>query len=367
MVSISPNLLTNSRNRPFLRDAKTYAIRQLKGIVAHWTANTRKGADAKANRNYFNTTDRFASAHYIVDDKSIVQCIPDNEVAYHVGAIRYKPDGDRIIGASNLTPNYFLVGFEMCVNEDGNWNKTYQNAVELAAHLLRKYRFTTFDLYRHFDITGKDCPKMMLTDSVWDKFKNDIAQAMGDDPALPLAQGRVTSSELNVRSGPGTSNAVLRKLKKDDAVNVFEENDGWLRIGNRQWVSKTYVEQTFQTILGRIKEATGANVRSGPGTSFPVVDALPNGAIIDLLNQNGNWFEIADKHWLHNSLVDILRLRSGEVIGTDSLNVRAGADTSYPIVRRLKRGSRVQIFDQQDQWLRIGNSEWVFSSFVQIR
>lgn len=115
-------MLTNKTNRPFLRDQNECAIRQLKGIVAHWTANTKKGADARANRNYFNGSAMYASAHYIVDDGEIIQCIPDNEVGYHVGANSYKPDGERIMEKSGLSPNYFLIGFEMCVNDDGDWN-----------------------------------------------------------------------------------------------------------------------------------------------------------------------------------------------------------------------------------------------------
>ena len=94
-----------------------------------------------ANSNYFNTTPRKASAHYIVDDHSIVQCMPDNEVAYHVGAKKYKPIGDQI-REGKLSPNFFLVGFEMCVNMDGDWDKTYQHSVELAQYLLNKYSFT---------------------------------------------------------------------------------------------------------------------------------------------------------------------------------------------------------------------------------
>ncbi|MEL6866296.1 MAG: N-acetylmuramoyl-L-alanine amidase, partial [Bacteroidota bacterium] len=85
MLPITKQFLTHRRTRPALRNRSWYTIRQLKGIVAHWTANRSRGADAMANRNYFNTTDRYASAHYIIDDHSIIQCLPDHEVAYHVG------------------------------------------------------------------------------------------------------------------------------------------------------------------------------------------------------------------------------------------------------------------------------------------
>jgi len=96
MIPITQKFLTN-HNRPARRNASFYSIRTLKGIIAHWTANPHKGANAIANRNYFNTATRRASAHYIVDDHSIIQCMPDHEVAFHVGAKKYKPIGEGMI------------------------------------------------------------------------------------------------------------------------------------------------------------------------------------------------------------------------------------------------------------------------------
>lgn len=160
-------ILTNT-NRP-----KDKLIK-IKGVVMHWTANTGRGADAVANRNYFNTTDRACSAHYIVDDHQIIQCIPDQEVAYHVGSALYTSIGEHL-REKPYTPNYFLLGIEMCVNCDGKWADTYYNAVELAALLLKKYKLGINSLYRHFDITGKDCPRMMVNDKEWNKFKTAVA------------------------------------------------------------------------------------------------------------------------------------------------------------------------------------------------
>lgn len=170
MLAITEMLLSN-HNRPRKK------MVQLKGIVVHWTSNTNRGADAVANRNYFNTTHHAASAHYIVDDKRIIRCIPDDEIAYHVGAGRYTSLGNSMRSGKH-SPNFFLIGIEMCVNNDGDWRKTYQATVELAAYLLRKHNLTADSLYRHFDITGKECPKMMLEEKAWNAFKVKITNEM---------------------------------------------------------------------------------------------------------------------------------------------------------------------------------------------
>lgn len=171
-IRVREMLLTN-HNRPGKK------IIKLKGIVIHWTANTRKGANAVANRNYFNNTKNSVSAHYIVDDKNIIRCIPDDEIAYHVGAKKYAAAGLKI-KEGNYSPNYFLIGIEMCVNSDGDWNTTYQNTIELAAYLLKKYNLNTDNMYRHYDITGKNCPKMMLDQRNWKAFKDKVLKKMDD-------------------------------------------------------------------------------------------------------------------------------------------------------------------------------------------
>ena len=167
MVNIVEMLLTN-HNRPKKKLIK------LKGLVIHYTANTNKGANAVANRNYFNNTTNSCSAHYIIDDKQIIRCVPDSEVAYHCGANKYTTLGTSLREGTAYSPNFFTVGVEMCVNSDGDWNKTYQNTVEFVAKFLKEHGLTIDNLLRHYDITGKNCPAMMIDEKEWRKFKQAV-------------------------------------------------------------------------------------------------------------------------------------------------------------------------------------------------
>ncbi|MBY0053041.1 N-acetylmuramoyl-L-alanine amidase [Brevibacillus agri] len=169
-------LLTNKNARPGTKITP-------RGLVIHWTANEGKGANAVANRNYFNKPTTEASAHYIVDDKQIVRCLPEGEMAYHVGAKSYKPDALKLLSSY---PNNCTIGIEMCVNQDGNFQKTYENTVVLAADILKRYGWGVDNLWRHFDITGKNCPAYFVSDDfarkytgltaaqAWEKFKDDV-------------------------------------------------------------------------------------------------------------------------------------------------------------------------------------------------
>lgn len=244
MLTITRKHLTNPTSRPALRDDRQYAIIEMRGLVMHWTANTSRGADALANRNYFNIGSRFASAHYVVDDHSAVQCIPDNEVAYHVGAKTYMSAGNAIRSGSRLTPNHFTIGVEMCVNSDGDWQKTYQNSVDLAAFLFLKHRLKSGCLYRHFDITGKDCPRMMLTPDAWQAFINDMSLSMLNLEKRVRYHGKTRVEGLNVRSGPGMEHSVVGSLYLNEPCLVLDVSGNWAMIEENGWVYASFIQAT---------------------------------------------------------------------------------------------------------------------------
>ena len=145
-------------------------LSSIRGIVVHWTANFARGADAIANRNYFEyQTDkeadgsaRYVSSHYIVDDLRIVRCVPDNEVAYHTGG-NFNPVLQPIYGTR---PNSNTLSIEWCVNAGSNGGNTYQNVVALVGELCFRTGLTDKQVLRHYDFTGKDCPGFFVSDQI---------------------------------------------------------------------------------------------------------------------------------------------------------------------------------------------------------
>jgi uncharacterized protein YvpB len=53
----------------------------------------------------------------------------------------------------------------------------------------------------------------------------------------PLFKARVICTALNVRKGPSTAFEIVDLLLKDEVVNVYEEQDNWFRIGEGRWCS----------------------------------------------------------------------------------------------------------------------------------
>lgn len=160
----------------------------IKGIVVHWTGNP--SLDAEGHAKYFkglakqdpndNKFDRYAGAHYFVGTKGdIIQLIPDNEVAYHVGAKSYN---EATLDKFNTTyPNNCLIGVELCHPDttgeftEDTWNKS----IQLIGWLLEEYDLTLSDVVRHNDVTGKVCPKWFVEDeNAYQKFRDDLAHIL---------------------------------------------------------------------------------------------------------------------------------------------------------------------------------------------
>lgn len=150
-------LTVNEYSRPGI------PLEQVNGLVIHYTANP--GTSAKDNRDYFeglkNSHVTKASSHFIIGlDGEIVQCIPCNEWAY----------------ASNER-NEDTISIECCIpDESGEFTRqTYDSLVELVSWLCFRYSLTEEDLLRHYDITGKNCPKYYVEhEDAWNTFREDV-------------------------------------------------------------------------------------------------------------------------------------------------------------------------------------------------
>lgn len=70
----------------------------------------------------------------------------------------------------------------------------------------------------------------------------------------------VKVSELNVRQGPGTQYAVVKKVYKGEAYKVFAEANGWLNVGGDQWISNVQGKYCDYSKVGSKQKKTGSLV-----------------------------------------------------------------------------------------------------------
>lgn len=138
-------------------------------LVIHDTGNPSKGADAEAHRRFFSEK-RKSSAHYFVDDKQIIQIIGDSQASWHCGDNQGK--GRALNGCKNTNS----IGIELCINQDGDYDKAYKNLVELVKNLMVKFKIDLDHVCRHYDVSRKRCPGTFFDRGLWTKFKEDIGK-----------------------------------------------------------------------------------------------------------------------------------------------------------------------------------------------
>ena len=142
----------------------------IKYLVLHYTANN--GDTALSNCIYFASPNRNASAHYFVDEKGIYRSVRDMNVAWHCGSMNgYKHKYCR---------NTNSIGIEMCSRKDKNGKfyikeETVTNAIELTKFLMERYDIPVENVIRHYDVTGKICPRPFVEDEkLWLAFKDRL-------------------------------------------------------------------------------------------------------------------------------------------------------------------------------------------------
>ena len=168
-------------------------------LVIHYTAGASSAPGrAQRTRDNWQTSDRQASADFVVDDATILQANPDikNYYCWAVG------DGKGAYGITNTNS----ISIEMCstikagtsaqkANHSG-WSITpavRQNTLKLAAYLMRKYNIGIDRVVRHYDASRKYCPgivgwnpgtlcnpdgtcsKDKNNETEWEKFKLELA------------------------------------------------------------------------------------------------------------------------------------------------------------------------------------------------
>lgn len=149
------------------------AMDGVNGIVVHYVGNP--GTSAAQNRSYFaglaQSHETYASSHFLVGlEGEVLLCVPLGEVAYC--------SNDR---------NHDTISIEVCHPDDtGEFTRSSDAALkQLVQWLLGFYELEPEAVIRHYDVTGKVCPRYYVEHpEAWEEFlaalgETDMGQAEG--------------------------------------------------------------------------------------------------------------------------------------------------------------------------------------------
>lgn len=141
-------------------------LTDIKNIVIHYVGNP--NTTAQNNRDYFDKADTTVSSHFVVGlEGEIIQCVPLWEKS-----------------AASNERNKDTISIEVCHPDDtGKYSDvTYESVVRLSAYLCEKFSLDEKDIIRHYDITGKICPKYYVeNEDAWDTLKEDVKEKLDEN------------------------------------------------------------------------------------------------------------------------------------------------------------------------------------------
>ena len=184
-------------------------LKRVSKIAVHYVANPM--SSAINNRNYFESlkvgkknnqgNSTYGSSHYIIGlNGEIIQCVPENEVAY-----------------ATYDANYYSISIECChPKSDGKFNdKTEKSLKELCVDLCNRYKLNPLtDIIRHYDVPKsngwrKPCPLYWVNNPTdFERFKKDVMSYINGEKEEEMAE-RIFNYTMEC---PEWSRATVQKL-----------------------------------------------------------------------------------------------------------------------------------------------------------
>lgn len=230
----------------------------------------------------------------------------------------------------------------------------------------------------------------------WLVTKNDAKTAKITSTNRNIAAIAKTS-QLRVRSGPGSNFQIIGFLNKRQEVSILDQNENWYKISSpfgEGWVSKEFLELKTANSesstasvskngeIGTVKSNI-LNVRKEPTASSKLVGKLTKGTKVTILSKENKWVKVKYLNiigWVSASYLDTQLRTTSEtnnkmttrIIGTvtaEKLSVRAGSSTKSKIIGTVSKYQRFTIIEEKNNWAKIeyktGSFGWVAGWYLE--
>ena len=203
----------------------------------------------------------------------------------------------------------------------------------------------------------------------------------GDAGEAPAPVTRYVSANefANVRSGPGTGYNVVDTVPRGTEVTGTMTSNGWLNMGNSRFISGTILSSSPVDggqapapgqVTRYVAASTAANIRSGPSTSYRVIDSAVRGTeVTGTLTSNG-WLKIATERYISGVVLSPSPVDGGGtapapgevtryVSASYAANVRSGPGNGFSIIGSEARGAKVTGTLTSTGWLNMGSGRYI--------
>lgn len=310
-------------NRDYISRKNTYTgNNKPKYIVIHETDNYAKEAGAKRHAQAQAAGHLDTSVHYYAGSDGIYEAAAHTDGTFSVGR---EYGGNHSVKDAT---NYNTINIEICVNEDGDYAKARQNAIELVKYLIQTTGIPEDRVIRHFDAKGKYCPrKMMDNPALWEDFK---AQITGKTPAV------------SAESKPSSGQAVQQAQK----------------------------EKVYGTV---ITDYDPLRIRKVPDGEQ--IGSIPKDAVVEIQEQGAEWYKVKYGNCIGYSAARYISINGNQkpeagytgVCTGNGVRVRSTPEFGDNIMRQLYKGDTFKVIGAEGVWTHIsvdGKEGYIYSEYV---
>jgi uncharacterized protein YraI len=117
----------------------------------------------------------------------------------------------------------------------------------------------------------------------------------------------ITTANTELRKGPGAKYKVIQMIPQDVKINVVGKEGSWLTVQSKYGRETGYVDgqyarpiatpttPTTSSAAGAFVTTGEVNLREGPGTKYKVLRKIPKGTKINVTRIDGDWLRVESK------------------------------------------------------------------------
>ncbi len=222
-------------------------------------------------------------------------------------------------------------------------------------------------------------------------FLDTSDPAPDPDPGSSTGSATTTSA-LNLRAGPSTSDTVIQVLPAGSTVTLTGNSaNGFLSVASGNvagWAFAAYLDTDGSGPApdpgagdGDVRVISDLNLRSGPSTSDSVRAVMPAGSFVTLTGESANGFLSVSYNgiagWAYAAFLDTGDNQppapdpgsgTGAATTTTALNLRGGPGTGYPVLAVIPAAATVSTTgDPQNGFYPVtfgGRAGWVAGAYL---
>ncbi|MGL5713550.1 MAG: SH3 domain-containing protein, partial [Paraclostridium sp.] len=214
-----------------------------------------------------------------------------------VGALKPGKSDDIFVNKLTITPDKFgeVCSYDSVIQKAKSYHLSSDDnfVFESSLNNYHSYLYSEEPLKSSSDHGEAEAPK---------KEEPKTAQTVTKGEFINLG-----SSNLNIRSGPGTNHSIIGKGRQGHKVTINGTSGEWYKIdwnGKVAYCHSKYVKKYTETVSssssssastslqGTVYNCSALNVRSGPGTNHGVIGGLKSGDTVPIIKKSDGWANI---------------------------------------------------------------------------